>query len=446
MEKSDQLQAASWGVEIYNVATGKIIATKNEKTSLIPASIFKLLPTGVAINQLAPNATFKTEIGYTNSISQTVLNGDLVIKGYGDPTLGSSKLKNAITYSEFFDAIVYVFETIDTLNGNIIIDNSYYESLLIPPNYPYVDIGNYYASGVGAINIHDNYYTLTYKSGAKGSSPEIISTIPDMSYLNFRSEVIAEGWRDNAYIYGTPMSDERVVRGKIPPNKNEFAIKGSIGNAAEHVLYMVRKKLDSIGVIITGKDSVSYESISKNDFFTAQSPSLKDIIRQTNYYSNNLYAEALLKRLGKWSWQMDKPGSFQNGITTITDYFNRKGINTKGLRITDGSGLSRSNLITCDQMVGYLKAMRGERYFSSFYQSLPTVGKIGTVYSLCKGEPCSGKVRAKSGTMNGILSYAGYAENSKGEMLVFCMIFNHYTGKRDDLKEKIETILNMMIL
>ena len=158
-----------------------------------------------------------------------------------------------------------------------------------------------------------------------------------------------------------------------------------------------------------------------------------------NYKSINLFAEHLVCLI---AYEKGLVGSVNNGIEYISNYWESK-IDTKGLYLTDGSGLSRSNGISSAHLTDLLQYMHNKsKYSKEFYVSLPVAGESGTLRSLCKNEKGHGKIHAKSGTMNRIKSYAGYIESSTGKHFTFAVIVNNFEGSVSSVKKKMEVLFN----
>jgi D-alanyl-D-alanine carboxypeptidase/D-alanyl-D-alanine-endopeptidase (penicillin-binding protein 4) len=290
---------------------------------------------------------------------------------------------------------------IQQIEGKIIGDISRWEKALAVPSWSWEDLGNYYGAGASALSFHENYYALFFQPGkAVGENATILRLDPAISTLVFQNEVKtgAVGSGDRACIYGSEFSPVHDVRGTIPLGSEEFAIKGSIPDPAAFCVSSLTQKLQAKGIVIQQK------SVPERDqrvvFHTTYSPTIKEIVHWTNQQSINLYAEHLLKKMGEVVFS---EGSTTAGIKAVTDFWRSQNIDLGGFNMADGSGLSRKNLITAKQLVSILLKMKKSELFPIFLKSLPEQND---------------RVRAKSGSMSLIKSYAGYTDKVAFAILV----------------------------
>jgi serine-type D-Ala-D-Ala carboxypeptidase/endopeptidase (penicillin-binding protein 4) len=174
-------------------------------------------------------------------------------------------------------------------------------------------------------------------------------------------------------------------------------------------------------------------------FLEMLSPGLSEIIRETNTHSVNLFAEHMLIHCG-----LKLSGRNKTELATgdITRFWKNKGIDTRGMFLFDGSGLSRANSFTARQMTGILKYMKdSSQYFEDFYESLPVGGKTGTLKSLFKEHPLGSQIRAKSGTIGRVKAYSGYVRSVSGRDLAFSMLVNDFSGSSANATKKLEKLM-----
>jgi D-alanyl-D-alanine carboxypeptidase/D-alanyl-D-alanine-endopeptidase (penicillin-binding protein 4) len=207
--------------------------------------------------------------------------------------------------------------------------------------------------------------------------------------------------------------------------------------------------LDSSGISVTEDPStariISTFSDMKPVFISEiSSPPLKGIIEVLNHESVNLYAEHLLKELGK-VYRND--GTTDAGVDVLYEFLKDSGINTGGIFLEDGSGLSPVNSISAKGVAEILFHMRNNsEYFNEFYTSLPEAGKEGTLKTCFSDPVFRDNLRAKSGSMTRVRSYAGYCRTLSGNDLTFCIIINNYSGSSQKIITGIEEMLKEAIL
>lgn len=161
----------------------------------------------------------------------------------------------------------------------------------------------------------------------------------------------------------------------------------------------------------------------------------------TNLMSVNWRSSKLLRKIGG---KVYNKATTQAGVQAILDFWQTKGVDTAGMNFYDGNGLSRNNAISPKQLVDALYAMRTSPYYEVFYESLPLAGLTGTLHRAMKNSAAVGRVRAKTGTINNVKSFAGYVNTVNGRKLVFSLIVNGYEGKVRLIKKKLESVMIRM--
>lgn len=442
------LEHSSWTFCVKNLKTGEIVAESNSKKSLAPASLMKAITTGVGFIVLGGNYRFKTDILHDGDIKDSVLYGNLYIKGYGDPTLCSPRWASTST-----DTIFKLWSDslkkygINKINGKIIADVSAFDLHQVSPTWQWNDIGNYYGAGVSALNFNENLYQIYFKSGNKiGELSTIDSIIPSLKYVTIYNNVKTASAKsgDNVCVYSNPFDRSCRLEGTIPLDSNNFLVKGAIPQP-EWVLISLFDSILNIQGIVTNHSFgvIRYgdqkdTSIIIKKIYTNESPSLSAITSITNKYSHNTFAEAIFKNIGLRRLGI---GSFYSGSSAITSILKSRNIDTDGIQIADGCGLSRSNALSASFLCDYFGYIYKTAFFKSYYETLAEAGESGTLRKLFKNKKGEYTIRAKSGTMQGVKAYGGYAKNSKGEMLSFAIIVNNFSAKSTEIRDIVEKLM-----
>ena len=442
---------ANWGFCLMDPKTGKIVTDFDSERSLMPASSMKVVTTITALNLLGANYTYKTYIQYDGTISaDSILNGNLYITGSGDPSLGSDRIDSAMR----FDSLVIVWASkikkagIKKITGNIIADASAFEDYAVPGSWNWDDIGQYYGAGPYGLNVYENKYTLYYSSTK--TTAKIDSIFPQIDGLNVMNDVTVGGSSDAAFIYGAPDNYSRYVVGTIPASRKQYTVDGSMPDPPLFLATELRNALDSIGVEVLKQPTTVYAmqrammtiNANRKNLFEYTSPPLSELIFHTNQKSINLYAEALLKTIGK---EQLKDGSSKAGARAVEAYLLGQGFNLSGFNQDDGSGLSRLDFITPKQMCNLLLIESKQANFPVFKESLPIAGRTGTLKTIADNTVAEGKIFAKSGSMYKVRSYSGYVTTKSGELLSFCVIVNNYTCSSAEIREKLEKLMVWMV-
>lgn len=413
---------ATISIQVKDLKTNKIIHSHRAGNAAIPASTMKLVTTATALELFGADYQFKTTLEIDGKITvDSILNGNLIIYGNGDPTLGSSKLGNINFLNDWLSAVRKA--GIKQINGNIIADASAYDTEGVNPKWLWEDMGNYFASGAYGISYKDNIFEMELKSGTVGTTPEIVKITPSIPELTFNNYLKSTTIRfDSAYFYGAPFQNERSIYGEIPAYKPSFKIKGDIPCPGLILARDLAWKLKSSGIPISGNaiDEV-YNSNKRSVIYTHLSPKLSEIIKEINVASNNHYAEHLFRHL---ALQSGKPASSGEAVKRIKNFWKSKDLPVDELFMYDGSGLSPVNAVSANFYVSLLTYMDKSKNNAVFRTSLPVAGKSGTLTNFLKNTALDGKVQAKSGTFNRVKSYAGYI-SSNGKQFAFAIIVNN---------------------
>ncbi len=436
---SPNLKNANISISIKDLNTGKVLTEYRPDNLTTPASTTKLLTTATALELLGPDFCFETKLQYDGNITAGVLNGNLYITGGGDPTLGSSFLGDSLFLTTWVDMIKKA--GIQKINGAVIADASIFDGQGISPQWMWEDLGNYYAAGAYGIAIYDNSYKVVFRTGKPGTTPEVLRTEPQMKDLRFKLDLKAANINsDNAYFHGAPFSNERFVTGKIPANRNEFVVKGDIPDpptfAAELLTDALKK--EGISILLPPTATLFSTKRGRTTFYTQKSPPLKEIIKTTNFRSNNLYAEHLFRYV---SLQTDSVASASTSIQIMKKYWQGRLPETSEFILYDGCGLAPSNAISANFLVDLLTYEANKSpYKKEFVASLPTAGESGTIKNFLKGSRLQGKVQAKSGSIQSTQCYAGYIFQ-ENKTYVFAVMVNNFSGKRAVVVDAIEKFL-----
>jgi len=427
------LAHASIGLKVIDLSTKKVIVSYNENQSLTPASNLKLVTTATALEMLGSRFYFETPLLYDGFIQNDTLQGNLYIKGSGDPTLGSEFNPDDKEYflKEWLSAINRA--GIRNVTGNIIALDQLFGYEGVSPKWLWEDAGNYYAPGVYGISVFDDMYRVYLQSFAPDSLTKILYTEPKINSLQLTNEIKAsDDPSDNSWVSGLPFSNAMRLYGTIPANRSSFAVKGAIPDPGLFLANYFSDYLQKNGITIEGKASTyRLNPVTLNEtkiLSVTRSVDLASIIQTTNVESNNQYAEHLYK------------------VVTVLDsvdipkYWRNKGLDSDALFMYDGSGTSPQDAVSTGFLIDLLTYMyKHSENSDAFYQSLPVAGRNGTVASLLKNTPLAGKARLKSGSLSNVQSFSGYIE-SNGKHYAVSLIINNFTGKRTELRKEIEQL------
>ena len=443
-QKESGMQHGVLSVCVYNVTKGREIYNYNSHVSLTPGSVNKLFTTGVGFARMGSDFRFTTRLCMRGEVDREgVLHGNVYIIGGGDPLLGSYRYRQTSPDS-VFDGWYKALKKkgVKRIDGRICYITNVFDDQPLHDTWQWGDVGNYYGAGVSGLNFHENMYFVYFHPGSKlGFPASSVRTVPKNIGIVGKSEVTTgpEGSGDNVVIYGSPTSTERVYRGTVPLGKNEFRVRGAMPNPAQRCADMFASYLRTQGVSVP---SSAIQVYSQPDSLRAvldyYSSDYYTIAQYTNLTSNNVYAESIFKYLGYMRYGK---GSYSNGAKAVADWFREKRLETGGVKVVDGSGLSRLNRVTTNFLCRYLSVVSHEAFAPDFIRSLAVAGESGTAKNMLPGLPSGIKVHVKTGTMEGVKAYAGYVDAANGDRLAFAIICNGYDCSSSVVADKMNKVL-----
>jgi D-alanyl-D-alanine carboxypeptidase/D-alanyl-D-alanine-endopeptidase (penicillin-binding protein 4) len=444
------MQGASVSIMVKEVRDGTVLCSYDADREIIPASVMKAVTTATALEILGENFRYETAVMYDGYIRNHILDGNIYIRGSGDPTLGSSDMgpdRDKII-REWIAAIKNT--GIKEITGCVIADESIFDTEGISMKWMREDLGSYYGQGCYGLNVYDNRYSLFLDTDEPGSKPGIERSEPDVSFLLFHNYLTAQKTAtDSTYITGFPYSNERYLYGVVPANRSGYRLSGDLPEPALFLAGYVTELLKKEDIQITAPPSC-HRILSQEGKWNRQdrkiititySPPLKDLVRITNHVSNNLYADAMLKTIGLKYRSDDPVSSFDKGIKTVHKHWEEKGLKTSSLWMFDGSGLALADKITAHFLCELLAYMATKSDVSkTFVESIPRAGMEGTVKNTLKGSSLQGKTRLKSGSMSRVRSYAGYV-TKEDKQYAIAILINNFSCKQSRIKTDIEQLI-----
>ncbi|HIB8179446.1 D-alanyl-D-alanine carboxypeptidase/D-alanyl-D-alanine endopeptidase [Elizabethkingia anophelis] len=413
MIRSENMLAANLSFYVAD-ENGNVVYEYQGNKGLSTASTQKIFTAIAALDKLGPSFTFKTQASYSGQLQGSTLQGNFYLTSNGDPTLGSWRYEG-YKPENFKAKLLAVVQDkgIKTIEGDLILDDSYFDLQTTPGGWPWNDMGNYYGAGVWGISWNENQFDMSVVGG---------KDIKSFNYtpvnVNWVSEVKAEGSGDNSIIYTAPFSDFGLINGRLPAGKTTV-VSGALPNPPLVLGTEIKKWFSEKGITIKGKVlTYNTEKIKGNEipqtpvnnvFFTYQSPSLDKIIYWFLQKSVNLYGETLVKTFSR---QKTKNASFDSGINELKQYWRDKGLASAMINFADGSGLSPQNYVSAKAEVQALLYAQKQPWFDAFYKALPTYNGM----------------KMKSGTIKVSKAYTGYHQSKSGKKYVFSMIVNNYSG------------------
>lgn len=446
------MRGASFSLVVKDVQEGRTVYSYDTDRLQSPASVLKTVATATALEILGEDYRYPTTLEYDGILENGTLEGNLYIKGSGDPSLGSSHF--APGQNKFLSTWIAALQKagIKHITGSVISDESIFDTEGVSIKWLREDMGNYYAPGSYGISIFDNMYKLSLQTGAAGTRPVLKGTEPDIPFIRFKNYLkAAPVSSDSAYIIGAPLDDVRYLYGVLPANREAYVLKGDIPDPALYLARYLTDQLQQKGIRVDGSPSCYRIEVEENrwkkgerkEIVTTYSPTLREIASICNHVSHNLYADALVKTVGLQykPRRNEMISSFGRGVQVVKEYWEKKGLDVFPLRMNDGCGLAPADKVSAGFMGELLVYMATESAVSdAFIASLPQAGIEGSVRNFLKGSKLQGKARLKSGGITGVRSYAGYITKD-GKTYAVAVFSNNYSCPMSRMTRALEKLL-----
>jgi D-alanyl-D-alanine carboxypeptidase/D-alanyl-D-alanine-endopeptidase (penicillin-binding protein 4) len=411
------LRNANWGFVVYDPKTEKIVTAYNETAPLIPASTTKLLTTETAFSLLGTQYRWNTQLEYSGSIdTEGVLTGNLYIVGSGDPSLGGNR-GGAASYgqivSQYLDAVKE--KGIKKVTGDIIIQTAVFKENKseLPQNIVWLEQKNYYLPA----------------GTTKDIDPRNEKLIINQSSNPFNQQ--------KKYFYISPYANKLVYADKYEGGW----VTTKVAEPPAFLANKLRESLVKNKITVIGKVTpkiVDRDPEPREILTTYKSSTLEEIVDYTNQHSDNAYAEALLKSNG---FQKLGDQTTESGRVAVTEHLKAVGFDLNGLNYMDGSGLSKAHTVTPISQAKFLASLMKRPYYKEYLASLPIAGQTGTLRKMFLVNS-NGQIFAKTGTLNGVKCLAGYIKTRSNKTLVFSLLINRFSGSVDQVKNRMEQLLD----
>ncbi|GAC1620061.1 MAG: D-alanyl-D-alanine carboxypeptidase/D-alanyl-D-alanine-endopeptidase [Candidatus Acidiferrum sp.] len=462
-ERADALLAVSplakggWGLLIVDAETGKFLYERDADKYFLPASNMKLFTTALALAKLGPEYRFHTTVETGGTISEAgVLAGDLMLVGRGDADLSNRKFSYEI--KEEFDGAPdkILAELADALSakgikevaGDVIGDDSYFPRDRYPSGWEIDDMVWEYGAAISALAVSDNVVTLTLTPGENAGDAVGGSLAPETQDFLVKNEVVtsASGVKGDLTLTREPGAALVVVKGTLPAKSTPRKLQLAVEEPALYAATLLKNLLEARGIKITGVARAVHEAVqpARLSMVIVEHVSLPlaEDIKLTNKISQNLHAELLLRAAARQAGVWNTP---EDLAKFPAEFYTAAGIAPSDVLQTDGSGLSEHDLVTPRAIVALLSYARTQPWFDVYYGSLPVSGVDGTLSDRMKSEPLTGRIHAKTGSLDHVRALSGYADTVDGRRLIFSFLGNAQGGKNHEAADALDDLCRAMI-
>jgi serine-type D-Ala-D-Ala carboxypeptidase/endopeptidase (penicillin-binding protein 4) len=468
-----EARRAYWGIQITDRDTGETLYSLNADHFFAPASNAKLIVTSMALATLGPNYRFRTTLESDGTLGPYgKLTGDLILVGRGDPDLSNrifpfaGEFERQGTADKIFAEMVdaAVAKGLREVDGDIVADDSYFPYDPYPEGWSVGDLFFDFGVPVSAITFNDNVVSIEVQPGARVGDPAVISTQPAASLGTLAHQVTtsAAGEMPQIAVVRQPGENFLLLRGSIPAGHEPVRLDLAMINPAETAGRAIKDLLEARGVRVTGGIRVEHsappETLAngepvlpgskpqpgRHQLVLAEhlSPALLESVQLTNKISQNLHAEIFLRMVG-----LEKLGlaSTAAGLKAERGFLESAGVPDGDVVMSDGSGLSRDDLVTPSAMVDVLRYAARAPWGQDLISSLPVSGENGTLDNRMRESPAAGRIEAKTGSTEHVHSLSGYATTERGESLVFSIFCNNDAQHGPGATKPVDDIATAMI-
>jgi len=413
-------RTATTGVLVRSLQSNKVLYAENPDQLFAPASNMKIITAFVGLKFLGPHFVYRTRL-LTDAPTATpvdgVLQGNLYLKYDGDPSLGFADL------NELFASLVA--QKIQRIQGNLYVDTSRYDNQGISPGTVASDLGYCYGAPVTGAILNHNCLPVKLIPGSPGS-PAQLSFPYDLSFPVINH--VTTGSRGISHLsVRHDAQGHYVLNGSIPLRRSGITLAMPIPCDAQYGEAAAAKLLSRTGVQVTGAAIATQPTNQLKLIAQHDSKPLSDLVLEMMKKSDNLIANAVFKSIGAAATL--HTASWESSGAAVRTILQKNGVDTQGMVIVDGSGLSRNNQVSPAQLVQILTVAWQDPLIAKVYEeALPVGGLDGTLKHRLGTHDIIGKVKAKTGSMHGVSALSGFLEAHNGDVLVFSIIMNDFAG------------------
>jgi serine-type D-Ala-D-Ala carboxypeptidase/endopeptidase (penicillin-binding protein 4) len=427
-----KLQSSRLGVYAQTTTSRQVLTDVDGDRYFIPASTAKLWTTAAALKLLGADVRIATSLMSVQPPNPNgELMGDLWLIGRGDPSFRSETSLKSLVKQLADKGVRRIHGNIRTLPA--IAGQSFSSS------WEWQDLQEYYGAIASAFTINENALLWTISPTKAGQAVQFSWDQPQL----------AKGWVvENQAITSLPnletsLQVERpfgqrrlIIRGQISADSEPELGGVAVPDPEAEFVSLLRTELSDQGIQLDSSQAFNGSPSPKVELATVLSPPLRSLVQTTNKDSNNLYAELLLRIVGSRAREVESD-NLNAGILLTVKFLKSLGLSDRSFEIVDGSGLSRRNLVTPKAMVLLLMAMASDR---DFRNSLPIAGVDGTLVNRFKDTTAAGNLRAKTGTVSGVIALSGYVKPTDYDEIAFAILINNGNLPNRELRPLVDAI------
>ncbi len=419
------LNGASVSLMVRDARSGSTLYQHNPRSRLTPASSLKLLTTAAAMDVLGPQYRFSTQLLSNGARQGERLNGNLYLRGLGDPTIQWADYQAL--------AAQLAGQGIRQVQGDLVFDDTWFDAERLGVDWAHDDESTYYGAQISALTVSPDMdfdagtLLVIAKAPAVVGQPVSVEISPATDYVQISNRAVSGP--GNSYglnrQHGTNLL--RLSGAVAPGKQSQQAV--SVWEPTQLVANLFERALVEQGISVQGRRVIGgTRPTTATVLAVHESAPLQELITPLLKLSNNSMAEALLKAMGR---KTANAGTAAAGTAAVAGFLKRHGVDPATLNQVDGSGLSRRNLVSAQNLTDLLLAASKQPWFNAWYNALPIAGNQdrmtgGSLRYRLRGTSAENNLHAKTGSMGGVSSLTGYVTDAQGRQLVFSMVTNNY--------------------
>jgi len=435
-----RFDAATWGVKVVSLDTGKTLFEHNAAKLFSPASNCKLFTMAMALDRQGGDYRIKTSLYSTAKPNRFgTLKGDLIVYGRGDPTL-NARLHDGDIFAALEPLVAALTNAgVRRVSGDLVGDDSFIQGPPYGSGWSWDDMEYYYGAEISALTVNDNTLELLIRPGTKCDTPCQLALAPATTYLALSNltMTVTNGVRRRISLYRPIEQNVIYVTGQIPLDDKGYTDTVTVHNPAGLFVALFREALARHGIKVHGnlrrvgwldRQQQPFDAGRVVELGSVESLPMRDIVREVLKPSQNLYTDLILAHIGtlEKAAESTRLTSEDAGIRELKKFLGKAGVRQSDVQFEEGSGLSRNNLATPESVITLLRFMSRHPEADTYLKALPIAGVDGTLRNRMKNTPAAGNVRAKTGTLRWANSLSGYVTTAAGEHLVFSIMLNRY--------------------
>jgi len=425
-------------IYVEEVATGDVILSWNDAIARNPASVEKMVTTLVALDTLGPAYRWKTEVSFLGDIKDGVLDGDIALKGYGDPYLVTERFWQLLRNIRAVG--------INTISGDLLIDDSYFS------------VGDYDPAAfdrepLRAYNVSPNALLTNFKVVRHFFEPEDdgngvqVRMDPHLQNLNIVNQLRIAAGSCRGYQRGITITpNEGVSRitfsGRFPSGCDIYSVTRAALSHNEFTYGLFRTLWEESGGTLAGEWRNVVLDPNLEPALVFESLPLSEVITKVNKHSNNVMAKQLLFTLA--AEETGGAGSEAKGRQVVDKWLAERGLTSPEMRLANGAGLSRNSRVTAKHLSALLRYAYDSPYMPEYVSSLSLSGMDGTLRRRLQNNGLSGQAHMKTGSLDHVSAIGGYLQSRSGKRFIVVAMLNHTDVHRGPGEEVQESLLRWL--